>query len=169
MTISNMANEPRRELTESAVGLLVCAAVLTGVAWYLWWLTLLLHSWFPGNSMSDDFITALVGSILLGIVLAIAIPFTHFIGDLICDFFGDHGLHLRPVWRRKGRQAKVGHLWQFVMDWQHEKTGEWWSDVTQRAPRMDAGGTADGPVPAGRGGLVINRDRTVTFADQSTG
>lgn len=101
MALSNMGREPRRELTESAVGLVVCAVVLG-----LW---LPADYWFAEvlkqATLSDPggpcpitlgmFLGAFttVCLIFMGITL---VHLTHYWGEKICDALARHGYELRP-------------------------------------------------------------------------
>ncbi len=97
MALSNIFREPRREITESAVGLIVFAAMLA-TGWFssLWtWRSLgwPLNEWYC-------FIGVGLGAVVMIVVAWTIIEFTHDLGDAICNGFERGGIHLRPRVRR---------------------------------------------------------------------
>ena len=95
MALSNIFREPRREITESLVGILPLIAFI----WTSWYLTDWI--WPPemrANSVDRAFafgvtmIILLVGVLILWVLLIV----THAIGETICDSLARRGLELRP-------------------------------------------------------------------------
>lgn len=95
MALSNIGKEPRREIIESLLGILTFGGIIAGfVFWEIWLRSL---PW-PGNSPPPP----TIGSIMLLIGLSILyglLQLTHFIGEVVCDWFADQGLDPRPKQR----------------------------------------------------------------------
>lgn len=95
MALSNIFVEPRREITESVVGVLIAAAVLVPDYRICEWLLSRSHA-------ADDRVLVipmmLLGLIVLGFAVA-CVFFLHFIGETTCDWFAERGLRLRPKTR----------------------------------------------------------------------
>lgn len=101
MALSNILKEPRREIVETAVGLVPVVAVLLllfGVEYvnYSWAVSSTgahpeyeLPVWFTVFIMSVFEITALSVGWLM-------ITFIHLVGEEICDVLQRRGIHLRP-------------------------------------------------------------------------
>lgn len=95
MALSNIFREPRREITESVLG--IVPAILIG------WIDWQFACWFQGSIMPADKTFRLVGC-LFGLVLigaSIFIPYgilllTHSWGESICNALARRGLELRP-------------------------------------------------------------------------
>lgn len=102
MALSNIFREPRREITESVVGIAAVAFVLGGFAWLDY--SIAVASWAQNGSHPNDFGDYLVGAtfllILGGIALGILTVMTHAIGEGICNSLARRGLELRPTRRR---------------------------------------------------------------------
>jgi hypothetical protein len=103
MALSNMLNEPRREITETAMGIgLVCLPVgldYFGVLWLrdpadpnpVWvWMLLIPTAVAAGVVLLGVAVLAVLGCSFL----------VHAAGEVICDFLEDRGLYLRPRTRR---------------------------------------------------------------------
>jgi hypothetical protein len=99
MALSNIFREPRREITESAVGITVFAAVVAIPATI---------AWYTANSMiaydpSLDLLSALFLAVLIELVgvfvVSVLALLTHAIGEAICDALADRGVELRPTRR----------------------------------------------------------------------
>ena len=92
MALSNLLNEPQREITETVVG--IAAIVPFGILDYY------TATWIykPGK---DDFIFLLffttIFIFLCLFVLIIAAILIHLLGEFICNTLDRHGLHLRPT------------------------------------------------------------------------
>jgi len=95
MALSNIKREPRREITESVVGI---ATFFGGAGLYLWGVYSLLV-WL-GVKSTGDFVFAmcmsLPGGFIAVVFLGFLLTFTHALGDTICDRLDGIGLHLRP-------------------------------------------------------------------------
>jgi len=97
MALSNIWREPRREITESVVGL---AALIPAALFDNWF-----AAWFIRNV--DDRcpppIAYFLGILSLGLgcffLVAFAI-FSHYVGEEVCDRLAKRGLELRPKVRR---------------------------------------------------------------------
>lgn len=100
MALSNIFLEPRREITETLVGI---TAVIGPV-----YLDYLFASWLKVASSSPNAPNPHGLPIPLGMVIGfaatliicVAFIFIHYVGEEICDFLARRGLHLRPTQRR---------------------------------------------------------------------
>lgn len=92
MALSNIFNEPRREITETAIGALAISSFLLVDFWLVWMGSSATS--FPGYLAGMGIvgvIMLLVGMFGIGLFL-----FMHFIGEEACDYLEDRGVHLRP-------------------------------------------------------------------------
>jgi hypothetical protein len=98
MALSNMLNEPRREITESLVGI-VMVTPLVVVDYYLGsWLT---SQFQPGQCPLTLGMIIAFGIELIAIVFLVYAAFaTHALGEAICNALQACGIHLRPRNRR---------------------------------------------------------------------
>jgi len=104
MALSNIFREPRRELTETAVGLFVAAPLCWG--WYL-----AADSFARSGACGQDcdsyaegfvvgiMLTGIVGVIGIAVILLCAFGI-HTMGEGICNALERRGVHLRPRRRR---------------------------------------------------------------------
>lgn len=99
MALSNIFREPRREITESAVGTVLAGGLIYADYAFGYWL-----SNYAGCYSSNDGICRheipwglgmLIGLFCM-IVLGLFIFLTHEIGDAICNALQRQGIHLRP-------------------------------------------------------------------------
>ena len=101
MALSNIFREPRREITESLVGIAVVAVPL-GLAWWFGeWLNEITSSYEEGAM--PVFLGFIVGCLLEFVTFLLVTGFlelTHAIGDAICDTLERRNIHLRPRVRR---------------------------------------------------------------------
>lgn len=95
MALGNLMREPRRELTESAVGLLIFGAVIA--ADYAFGMWLQSYAGLDHNSRAEIPwpIGMMIGVIVAGLGFATLI-LTHALGEAICDKLQDNGIRLRP-------------------------------------------------------------------------
>ena len=96
MALSNIFREPRREITESVVG--IVAVVPLGLADYVFglWFRYLMGGPYDGPYL---LLSMLIGIFLSFICLVVGLVFlgiTHAIGDGICNILQNRGIHLRP-------------------------------------------------------------------------
>jgi hypothetical protein len=100
MALSNIFREPRRELTESAIGLVVFGGVALADYSFATWLENY-AGYFPssGNPHLPWPLGMLIG---IGVgIFAVGVLFaTHEIGTAICNALQRGGVHLRPRQRR---------------------------------------------------------------------
>ena len=93
MALRNIFNEPRRELTEQGLGLLVCACVLVPWVGFGWLLA-------PYLNPDASFSVRLFGGMLITALgfagLVVVLAFVHMIGEEVCEALARHGLELRP-------------------------------------------------------------------------
>lgn len=92
MALSNMLREPRREITESVVGLLIFAVYMSVSYWFALWIC--------EQDRATPFAVAMVFS-MLGVFYVpfalMAVMFVvHVAGDIACDMLEAIGVHLRP-------------------------------------------------------------------------
>jgi apolipoprotein N-acyltransferase len=96
MALSNIAREPRREITEQVIGTLLF--VIGAIPSY--WIGIALHDQEGAPPM---FVCVGLGILatgacyFFGMVLLI---FMHFLGERACNWLSDNGLELRPRNRR---------------------------------------------------------------------
>lgn len=92
MALSNMLNEPRRELTETAVGIGVAAGVCL--------LDYAFANWLADVTAGTPARAPLAIWLAVGLVVIIfggmAIVAIHAIGDATCNALQRQGVHLRP-------------------------------------------------------------------------
>lgn len=97
MALSNIFREPRREITESVVGLSVVGLLVYADYRFAAWLNEIVindrHEPLPLP-------LGMVFGLVCLLVIYLALAFTHTIGDTICDALDDAGVHLRPRDRR---------------------------------------------------------------------
>jgi uncharacterized membrane protein (DUF485 family) len=99
MALSNMLREPRRELTEQAVGMVVLALALVPDYYAAVWL--------QAHDTSKDFVPVAIwmiaAALIVGVgvfVLGLVMYVIHQMGEGICDALARRGLELRPRERR---------------------------------------------------------------------
>lgn len=100
MALSNIFREPQREITESLVG----AVIVIGLIWAdysfgVWFQEYWGYYNFKDSQTKIYYVPWFFGMIA-GAMLAIAGVFflfaTHDLGDSICNYLEDRGIHLRP-------------------------------------------------------------------------
>ncbi len=92
MALSNIFREPRREITESVVGIAAIGLALAPSYWVAGWLSQM-------DQTIPMPVAILFGFILVGmayLVVAIFLAITHGVGDAICDTLDRRGIRLRP-------------------------------------------------------------------------
>lgn len=100
MALSNMLNEPRREITETVVGLAIVAAFLAA-DYYL-------TAWIRGiRNMEEMFwqtgVAVGVCMVCVSALLIVAAYAIHALGEGACNRLEDAGVQLRPRDRRRRR------------------------------------------------------------------
>lgn len=97
MALSNIFREPRREITESVVGLVAVALPVYGDFLFAKWFQ---EATTPSNGPGCPWPIGMALGILIVIGTALfvtaAVYLTHAIGDSICNVLQRRGLHLRP-------------------------------------------------------------------------
>ena len=99
MALSNILREPRREITESAVGITAMVAVLGIPIWLDYQFALWLQEVDHGCPLPLGMfagVLCLIGAVLLFLFGWLMLHVTHEIGDSICTAFQRRGIHLRP-------------------------------------------------------------------------
>ena len=95
MALSNMRREPRREITETVVGVIVFGAYVVADWYFAQW-----FQWVTGPQGAYPWPAGMVLGILVltvGTAAVIALPFiVHNIGDFACEVLGLIGLDPRP-------------------------------------------------------------------------
>ena len=105
MALSNMLNEPRREITETVVGI----AVVVPFAWLDYYFACGLWESAKGTKDSMPFVVALFFTAFtlagLGFMLVMFLLLVHGLGDIACNALERRGFQLRPRQRfqRKDR------------------------------------------------------------------
>lgn len=106
MALSNMLKEPRREITESVIGLALLGAWLVLDYYFAMWLQEI-TSGGSGNPcpwpIAMIFIGPCATAMILGVIFA-----AHAIGEAICDSLERNGVRLRPQ-RRKAEIITTNH------------------------------------------------------------
>ena len=93
MALSNIFREPRREITESIVGILALAAF----GWLDWkYAEWLCRDDIRCHERPDLYALGMILGAALAIAIFIIVVFTHFLGDQICAALQRGGIHLRP-------------------------------------------------------------------------
>jgi len=100
MALSNIFNEPRREITESALGTIALVGILA-VDYILSQGFYLLTGGPHGGCPVVLGMLVFVPLCMIWLI-AIGLYFAHFLGEQICDFLAAMGLELRPKERRRG-------------------------------------------------------------------
>lgn len=93
MALSNVFREPRRELTESAVGILVFFGGIALDYGFAVWFQGFSKDW--GQGLCPIPIGMVFGLIFFVLLLGLA-TLTHGLGEVTCDWLAEHGVHLRP-------------------------------------------------------------------------
>ena len=103
MALSNIFREPRREITESAVGTVVAVGLLAADYRFGWWFQEALQSsgaHGPGYYDGVWILGMVIGLLTIIAAYPVFFIFPHFVGETICDFLADRGIELRPKRRR---------------------------------------------------------------------
>lgn len=99
MALTNIIREPRREITESAAGIMLFA----GLIWLDYGLAKFMDIPAPSQSKADHYFILFVGMFAGAAIIAVTIGLlflTHAIGEGICNSLARHGLELRPKNRK---------------------------------------------------------------------
>ena len=94
MALSNIFREPRREITESIVGIAAFGVAMAGDYHFARWFEEITTN-SEGHGGCPWPLGLMFGFIFLGIIIAVVF-FTHAIGDSICNALQERGIHLRP-------------------------------------------------------------------------
>jgi hypothetical protein len=105
MALSNMLKEPRREITETAVGLGLLAFLPVSDLIFALWLT---HGdtdprhtlWTAMEMVALSGVIPLCGLVIVLVVGYVALQLVHAIGEFACNVLELRGVHLRPRTRR---------------------------------------------------------------------
>ena len=103
MALSNIFKEPRREITETAMGVLVTIVVVPLIV-YAWWNLGLFMIWLTHDTPSTlniigDAFFGMLGGIVLLAALSLVVIAIHAIGETICNKLQRRGIELRPKQR----------------------------------------------------------------------
>jgi hypothetical protein len=101
MALSNIFREPRREITESAIGITVFVLIVMGplaIAWHV-----------ASEAVAADhnlpfllpFIATIIGELVVAVMVFGLSLLTHAIGERVCNGLAERGLELRPKQRRQ--------------------------------------------------------------------
>ncbi len=99
MALSNIFREPRREITESLVGLGVAGAVITGIGYWSYWCVKATGGTVLTSLPIAMFMVAITSIAAIAVLWVLGYLFlaaTHAIGEDICDILQRRGVHLRP-------------------------------------------------------------------------
>jgi len=95
MSLSNIFREPRREITESAIGLAIFGLAL----WGDYELGVSYHE-AAGGSVGEGMLGGAILAAFVIIATTIVAYTTHALGEWICNRVEDAGIHLRPRVRK---------------------------------------------------------------------
>lgn len=99
MALSNIFREPRREITESVIGLAAFGTFVLIDYQFGCWLENRVGYSPPGDAVFPWFLGMLMGVGLLAFIFVVLMV-THTLGDTICDGLQGAGINLRPRQRR---------------------------------------------------------------------
>lgn len=102
MALSNILREPRREITESLVGIVIIGALLGGDYYLARWEEHL-GGYYSDGSAWGPWGVWMFMNIPIVMILGAMVVFTHFIGDVACDAMEKRGVDLRPRQRPTSR------------------------------------------------------------------
>lgn len=95
MALSNIFREPRREITETVVGLGIFGLLgLADLGFAEWFLTVLAPI-SPDKKIAAWVVSLAVGA-LLGVVLIVVCAGIHAAGEAFCNYLEASGIRLRP-------------------------------------------------------------------------
>ncbi len=96
MALSNIFREPRREITESAVGLGIFGVYAYGIYHAARWFNDITGGSHHGMPIALAMLLTFFASILACMLFFLIIVATHALGDGICNALQKQGIHLRP-------------------------------------------------------------------------
>lgn len=103
MTLSNIFREPRREITESAVGLAIFGVAIWADYEFAVWLQDYAGYYTGANNVTKaecpwplGMMLGMMGTIALTLGTAIIMVASHALGDAVCNALQARGIHLRP-------------------------------------------------------------------------
>lgn len=96
MALSNILREPRREITETAVGLvaaggLICFIIIPDYYFAFWW-----YEFTGGKNGGCPWQIGLILGVLFLFCATLMLAGVHRLGDGICNLLQRRGIHLRP-------------------------------------------------------------------------
>lgn len=97
MALSNIYREPRREITESVLGILVFSIFVFADYHFATWF----HEFSGGARVGCPVPLGFVIGLFALFALVLLLYITHWFGESVCDFLADRGLELRPKIRRR--------------------------------------------------------------------
>ena len=103
MALSNTLWEPRRELTETAIGLLAVTIAFGADYLFALWLSRFyfgsMHHVF-GNDGSTPLWLGMIEGVVLAVIIWLIVLLVHSLGEGICNTLQRNNIHLRPRQRR---------------------------------------------------------------------
>lgn len=103
MALSNIFREPRREITESVIGVLALVP-FCGLDWLV--AKEALGGWKNGWEMVGSLVFATIVIFLAALALAAVLAITHEIGEWVCDRMRNAGFDPRPKDRPGSQQRE---------------------------------------------------------------
>lgn len=92
MALSNLHREPRREITESVVGITVFAILVLADYRFAVWFQALVGG--PPGELPMPI--AMILGLIFGLAILATVYFTHFLGEIVCRWLRNMGLEVRP-------------------------------------------------------------------------
>lgn len=105
MALSNIRVEPKREITESAIGIAVVMGATPIILLYLYGWYLLLHRFNSKLNIPEGMVIGVLLTVAILAVGMLLVCFTHFVGEEICDTLAKRGLDPRPKQRYEVRHV----------------------------------------------------------------
>lgn len=100
MALSNILREPRREITESSIGVLMVMAIGLAPIWGAWrfavWFQLVSGGVDHGCPRGLGLVIGILAEVLAFGIASIFLLFTHAIGEDVCDAMARRGFDPRP-------------------------------------------------------------------------
>jgi hypothetical protein len=101
MALSNIFREPRREITESAIGISAFVLIVIGPLAIAWHSANAVAATDPHTPFLLIFVFVIIIELIVVVVVAGLTLLTHAIGEGVCNALARRGVELRPKVRRQ--------------------------------------------------------------------